>query len=84
MSQEPLADRVLTLIKTTALVAASKEGAEREAYLQANKDDYLAYAREAPGVTAEQARDWAEQMDTWVRAMIDIIILNEGDPDRVL
>jgi hypothetical protein len=84
VSQEPLADRVLTLIKTTALVAARKEGADREAYLQANKDEYLAYAQQAPGVTAEQARDWAEQMDTWVRAMIEIVIHNEGDPDGVV
>jgi hypothetical protein len=84
MTQEPLADRVLTLIKTTALVAVSKEGAEREAYLQANRDEYLAYAQEAPGVTAEQARDWADQMDAWVRAMIEIVIRNEGDPDRMI
>lgn len=82
MTDEPLADRVLTLIKTTALIAISKDGAEREAYLQANKQEYLAYAQEAPGVTIEQARDWAEQMDAWVRAMIEIVVSNDGDPDR--
>jgi hypothetical protein len=82
MTDEPLAERVLTLIKTTALVAISKEGAEREAYLQANKAEYFAYAQEAQGVTAEQASDWADQMDEWVRAMIDIVLLNDGDPDQ--
>lgn len=81
MSEEPLADRLLTLIKTTALVAVSKEGDEREAYLEANKAEYRAYAREAQGVTAAQADDWAHQMDEWVRAMIEIVILNHGDPD---
>lgn len=81
MTEEPLADRLLTLIKTTALVAVSKEGQEREDYLEANKAEYRTYAQEAQGVTPSQADDWARQMDEWVRAMIEIVILNEGDPD---
>lgn len=81
MTEEPLADRLLTLIRTTALVAVSKNGREREDYLEANKAEYRAYAQEAQGVTASQADDWARQMDEWVRAMIEIVILNEGDPD---
>jgi hypothetical protein len=81
MSEEPLAERLLTLIKTTALVAVGKEGQEREDYLEANKAEYRAYAQEAQGVTGAQADDWAEQMDEWVRAMIDIAILNDGKLD---
>lgn len=81
MSEEPLADRLLTLIKTTALAAVAKDGQEREDYLEANKAEYRAYAQEAQGVTASQADDWARQMDEWVRAMIEIVILNEGGPD---
>jgi flagellar motility protein MotE (MotC chaperone) len=81
MSEEPLADRLLTLIKTTALMAVSKEGQEREDYLEANKAEYRAYAQEAQGVTAAQADDWARQMDEWVRAMIDIVVLNDGKLD---
>jgi hypothetical protein len=81
MSEEPLADHLLSLIKSTALVAISKDGQEREDYLEANKAEYRAYAQEAQGVTASQADDWARQMDEWVRAMIDIVILNDGDPD---
>lgn len=81
MTEEPLADRLLTLIKTTALVAVSKEGQEREDYLEANKAEYRTYAQEAQEVTVSQADDWARQMDEWVRA---IVILNEGDPDAKL
>lgn len=80
MSDEPLADRLLALIRSTALVAVSKQGQEREDYLEANKAEYRAYAEEAQGVTAAQADDWARQMDEWVRAMIDIVTLDEGGP----
>ncbi len=81
MTEEPLADRLLTLIKTTALLAVSKDGQEREDYLEANKAEYRAYAQEAQGVTPAQADDWARQMDEWVRAMIEIVILDEGGPE---
>jgi TRAP-type C4-dicarboxylate transport system substrate-binding protein len=81
MSEEPLANRLLTLIKTTALEAVNKTGQEREDYLEANKAEYRAYAQEAQGVTDAQADDWARQMDAWVREMIEIVVLNDGDPD---
>ncbi len=73
MNKNPeLSERLMSLIQTTAMLALEKDPLEREAYLSTKQAEYLTDAL-STGAKEAVAREMAEKMDEFVRAMIGII-----------
>jgi hypothetical protein len=62
----------MSVVQKTALHALSLPEADREAYLQGIRPDYEIAAL-ASGMTDQQAKSFATQLDIWVRSMINIV-----------
>ena len=67
-----LTRRLLALVGETAMLALKSPEAEREAFLVMRRQDYIDDAMRF-GVTEEEAEDWADMMDEWVRDLIGLV-----------
>jgi hypothetical protein len=72
MEFEDLPEKLLSLINVMATAALAVPPQEREAWLKRNRQSCYEEAI-ANKFGAAKANDWADQMDSCVRSMIDLV-----------
>ena len=79
MESQELSEKLLGLIHAMATAALAVAPENREAWLERNRQNCLDEAV-ANKLGFEQAKAWADQIDTWVRSLIRIIQHSGGAP----
>jgi hypothetical protein len=79
MESEELPEKLLGLIHTMATAALAVPPEEREAWLKRNRQSCYEEAI-ANKFSATKANNWADQMDSFVRSLIDLIQNSGGAP----
>lgn len=72
MDKADMLKRIMALVDNTAMLALEEPEAEREAFLVMRRQHYFDDATRAD-CTEEEAEDFAERMDGWVRDVIGLI-----------
>ena len=67
-----ITERLLALVGETAMLALKSPETEREAFLVMRRQNYIDDATQF-GITEEEAEDWADRMDEWVRDLIGLV-----------
>jgi hypothetical protein len=77
MASDELPEKLLGLIHSMANTALALPPNEREGWLARNRQKCFEEVSSA-NVTIAQAHDWADNVDKWVRALIEVMANSGG------